>query len=278
MKLFNLQIFRGAQLLIEGGSVFQPKAIVRYGNQNVKIMKFFWDAFELVSYDLRPYITDSSKKYIITGHSLGGALASIMALNGTQLFQVSEKFIPNSFLAFEFSILPSHRSVKHPCLTDPMSFLPSGWTDKLNANLFFLMGWVEGSNLVCDTGILQRSRICIHSPRYEIFLWLFFMILIIRALRSSSSERYLDYHRFFWGSIDAKITKKMNFFSGINVGTSSIKLDHFWPATNRWTNVRRLTRFFDLDVSQITFCLHGRYRCSKSRAWIWMASSLEVTY
>ncbi|XP_066918205.1 uncharacterized protein [Clytia hemisphaerica] len=88
----------GAQLLIEGGSVFQRKTVVRYGNQDVKILKFFWEAFELVSYGLRPYITDPSKKYIITGHSLGGAMASIMALNGTQLYQGSMWANPQSSL------------------------------------------------------------------------------------------------------------------------------------------------------------------------------------
>lgn len=55
----------------------------------MQILKFFWEAFELVSYDLRPYMLDPTKKYILTGHSLGGALASILALNTTFAADVS---------------------------------------------------------------------------------------------------------------------------------------------------------------------------------------------
>jgi len=73
----------GKQLAQEGASFFAARTQVKYKATEVKILKFFWEAFELVSYKLNLYLQDPSMKYIITGHSLGGALASILALNTT---------------------------------------------------------------------------------------------------------------------------------------------------------------------------------------------------
>ncbi|XP_066918204.1 uncharacterized protein [Clytia hemisphaerica] len=95
-------IYRGTdgneQLMKEGASFFQKRSEVRFGDHEVEINKFFWEAFELGSYGLRPFFTDPSKKYIITGHSLGGALASILALRTTQLFGGSAWKNPKSSL------------------------------------------------------------------------------------------------------------------------------------------------------------------------------------
>jgi len=95
-------IYRGTdgneQLMKEGASLFQKRSEVRFGDHEVEINKFFWDAFELGSYALRPFFTDPSKKYIITGHSLGGALASILALQTTHMFGGSAWKNPKSSL------------------------------------------------------------------------------------------------------------------------------------------------------------------------------------
>jgi len=73
----------GKQLAQEGASFFAARTKVQYKATEVKILKFFWEAFELVSHKLSLYLQDPSMKYVITGHSLGGALASILALNTT---------------------------------------------------------------------------------------------------------------------------------------------------------------------------------------------------
>ena len=67
----------------EGASFFAARSKVIYKATEVKILKFFWEAFELVSHKLTLYLQDPLMKYIITGHSLGGALASILAMNTT---------------------------------------------------------------------------------------------------------------------------------------------------------------------------------------------------
>ena len=70
------------QLLREGASVLKGLHGVKYDQTEVKVLKFFWSAFELVYRYTLPYIQDPQRKYIITGHSLGGALASMMAIKG----------------------------------------------------------------------------------------------------------------------------------------------------------------------------------------------------
>jgi len=56
----------------------------------VEILEFFHRAFELLFYPVKPYLRDSSKKYILTGHSLGGALASLLAVRMTQNYEVNK--------------------------------------------------------------------------------------------------------------------------------------------------------------------------------------------
>ena len=70
-------------------ALFVKKPTVTFKGRKTKVMQFFWQAFESVSYELRPYITSPAKKYILTGHSLGGALASLLAIKSTELFSVS---------------------------------------------------------------------------------------------------------------------------------------------------------------------------------------------
>ena len=58
------------------------------GSHETWVLQFFHNAFKLMFYGKKPYMTDPKKKYIITGHSLGGALASMLALQMTQEFDV----------------------------------------------------------------------------------------------------------------------------------------------------------------------------------------------
>jgi len=87
-------------MLKQLASFFGSRAEVTFQGKKTKVLRFFWQAFESVSYELRPYITDSSKKYIITGHSLGGAMASLLAIKSTELFSVS--FFLHTILSVNF--------------------------------------------------------------------------------------------------------------------------------------------------------------------------------
>lgn len=82
-------VYRGTdgseQLLQQGGSLFKSSQEWTVDGVKTEVLKFFYQAYKLTSFQIRPYIADSSKKYILTGHSLGGALASILALDATQI-------------------------------------------------------------------------------------------------------------------------------------------------------------------------------------------------
>ena len=78
---------RGKQLLDVITSVFDKQKWTVDG-VDTEVVKFFYQAFKLNSFKLQPYLQDSEKKYILTGHSLGGALASILALDATQINEV----------------------------------------------------------------------------------------------------------------------------------------------------------------------------------------------
>jgi len=55
----------------------------------MNIFSYFWTALNLISQEIMPYIQDDGKKYILTGHSLGGALASLLAIKSFDLVDVS---------------------------------------------------------------------------------------------------------------------------------------------------------------------------------------------
>ena len=52
--------------------------------QTTKINQFFLNAFKLLFPAIRNKLIDQSRRYIITGHSLGGAMASLLSLKMTQ--------------------------------------------------------------------------------------------------------------------------------------------------------------------------------------------------
>ena len=62
-------------------------------NSKTSINSFFWDAFEILLPAIRSKLEDQSRRYIITGHSLGGAMASILAIymkvNGVSIMLLS---------------------------------------------------------------------------------------------------------------------------------------------------------------------------------------------
>lgn len=52
------------------------------GKDKVKINSYFSDAFDLLYKPIKSKVKDSNRKYIITGHSMGGALGSLLSITG----------------------------------------------------------------------------------------------------------------------------------------------------------------------------------------------------
>jgi len=74
--------------------VFDDKYQLTINRTTVGVLKFFYRAFELSFNKIHPYLKDGSKKYIFTGHSLGGALASLLAIKMFDMYQVSLRRSP----------------------------------------------------------------------------------------------------------------------------------------------------------------------------------------
>lgn len=62
----------------------QPWQNVIIGGKKMKLMKYYWDAVKILHVENIVEIRNDTK-YIFTGHSLGGALASVFALAMTQI-------------------------------------------------------------------------------------------------------------------------------------------------------------------------------------------------
>jgi len=94
--------FRGTdgteQLMLQIVDALKSKIKFMVGSHETWVLQFFHNAFKLMFYGKKPYMTDPKKRYIITGHSLGGALASMLALQMTQEFSGSIWKHPKSCL------------------------------------------------------------------------------------------------------------------------------------------------------------------------------------
>uniref|UniRef100_A0A7M5WY52 Fungal lipase-type domain-containing protein n=2 Tax=Clytia hemisphaerica TaxID=252671 RepID=A0A7M5WY52_9CNID len=134
-------IFRGTdgltQLLREGASVLKGQHEINYGQNRVQVLKFFWSAFELVYRYTLPYIQDPKRKYIITGHSLGGALASMMAIKGAVYHKSLLANPQSSLITFgqprvgdaayaklHDQMVPTYRKIRVVFMSDPVTKLP----------------------------------------------------------------------------------------------------------------------------------------------------------
>lgn len=53
---------------------------VTFGGTRTSVNTFFWEAFKLLLPGIRSKLQDQARKYIITGHSLGGAMATILSI------------------------------------------------------------------------------------------------------------------------------------------------------------------------------------------------------
>lgn len=69
------------QLLQEFRAVLHPTKRLYYGNKFVRVLSYFW--YAMISFRPNSLISkpNNKTKYIFTGHSLGGAIASLLALD-----------------------------------------------------------------------------------------------------------------------------------------------------------------------------------------------------
>ena len=81
-------------------ALFRYPHTINIDGEQGKVLKFFWQAYQLVYPELKPYLLNSTKKYIITGHSLGGAIASIHSILATQFNKVSNNIL--NYKTFEY--------------------------------------------------------------------------------------------------------------------------------------------------------------------------------
>ena len=70
------------------------------------VLDFFHNAFELLFPGIQAELRFPSKKYIITGHSLGGSMASLLALRMTQKYEVNIKNIKLNYRVSAKNIPP----------------------------------------------------------------------------------------------------------------------------------------------------------------------------
>ena len=69
---------------------FRKGVHYKIAGQMTKINAFTLKAIKHLKRIIRPHLKNRTSKYIFTGHSLGGALASVLALEMTQEFNVSK--------------------------------------------------------------------------------------------------------------------------------------------------------------------------------------------
>jgi len=56
--------------------------VITIGGVTVRVNHYFHESFMKLYDDIKPYLMDPTRKYILTGHSLGGSMASILAIKG----------------------------------------------------------------------------------------------------------------------------------------------------------------------------------------------------
>ena len=124
-------------------TMFKGKVIVQFGGKNTSVSPFLWGAVKILIPDVEPLIRNTSKKYIITGHSLGGAMATLLAVYMTgdrnsiwnnvesRLITFGEPRVgTNSFASIHDKLIHPRRKIRVNNGQDIITHIPSclyGW-------------------------------------------------------------------------------------------------------------------------------------------------------
>lgn len=65
-------------------AMFTGKTLGQFNGHNTSVSPFIWGAVKILIKGIQGHMQDPSTKYVITGHSLGGAVASVLALYMTK--------------------------------------------------------------------------------------------------------------------------------------------------------------------------------------------------
>ena len=112
----------------------------------MEVLTFVWDGLATLMNDLLPYTTNSNFKYIITGHSLGGAMATLFSLLAKQnaesnmwihwdscLITFGENRLGNkAFADLHDEQISPNRKVRFVYNRDIVPHLPHKWQDFLH--------------------------------------------------------------------------------------------------------------------------------------------------
>jgi len=103
----------------------------------VSVNTYFWEAFKILYKPLKNKLQDQARKYIITGHSLGGALASLLAITAkedegrmwenpsTSLITFGQPRVGNKEFAEKHDqMIPSLRKLRFVHNYDPVPHIP----------------------------------------------------------------------------------------------------------------------------------------------------------